>query len=611
MTVLPLAVLLAATAIPSKAADFYFSFTRGPQSLSDAPTNVDVIPSSSWENSSARTVADVIENEPGVIVRKSASMGSSTFASIRGFSSQQILVVIDDVPQTPDLTGTVDLSRIPLDNVDRIEILRGGASAVYGPNAEGGVIHILTKAPKKSVDAEFSSMAGSFATYSNRLLLGTQTGPVQMQVTASRDLSSGFQQNSFYHNTNLTGLLAYDADGWGKLAYYSTGADGKLGLPSGTPVPIGEWNGTVERQANDTVANQSEMDRNSRLQYDNRFGVVDFTARIADNLTNRNVFEFGSNTNIRTEGRNAYAKGEIPAIGAVGYEFYQRRLDSDVYGVNRDNAWGTFIEIYALSNDVVKLIPGGRYDRDNTYGESWSPRVQLIVKPNPYLKLSASANRSFQAPTFADLFDPFVPPPFPQTVQLNPEITWSYDAGVTAIPAKGMEATTTLFRADTRDRIALDPNRGFAAFNLDRAYSEGIESSVSYDCWRLKQRLSYTYLEARGEDNGSNYEWLQFTPKHSIQYRADLRLPEDIVLTNTLRYLHRQWTGFGETGVQIPGYVTDDLRLSMKTQWLDAFVEVSNLLDRHYAETADAFNGYFPQPGRAYYGGITLKFLKS
>jgi outer membrane receptor protein involved in Fe transport len=255
------------------------------------------------------------------------------------------------------------------------------------------------------------------------------------------------------------------------------------------------------------------------------------------------------------------------------------------------------------------LIPGGRYDRDNTYGESWSPRIQLLVKPNNYWKLSASANRSFQAPTFADLYDPFAPPPY-QAVQVNPEITWSYDLGATAIPMTGMDAAITLFRADTRDRIALDPNRGFAAFNLDRAYSEGTEMSVSYAFSGIRQRLSYTYLKTVGEDNGSNYEWLAFTPKHSIQYRADIRLPWNASFTDTLRYLHRQWTGLGETGIEVPGYVTNNIRASEKIEWITLFVEIDNLFDRHYAETADAFNGYYPQPGRTYSGGLILKFQK-
>ncbi len=128
---------------PVYAGDVFLSLTRGNLPISDAPTNVEIIPSRDFEPTSAKTVADVIEHVPGVMVQKYGSSGALSLVTVRGFLSHQVLVVIDDVPQIPDLTGNVDLSRLTLENVERIEILRGGASAVYGPNAEGGVIHIM------------------------------------------------------------------------------------------------------------------------------------------------------------------------------------------------------------------------------------------------------------------------------------------------------------------------------------------------------------------------------------------------------------------------------------------------------------------------------------
>src|SRR6185437_11915511 len=517
-----IAVLLAAA--PTRASDVFLSLTRDPIPLADTPANVELIKAADFEKTTARTVADAIANEPGLVIQTVGSEGSLQTPMIRGFFPQQVLVVIDDVPQAPDLTGTVDLSRIPLDNVDRIEILRGSASAVYGPNAEGGVIHIITKRPTHAVDVQATSEAGSFHTYNNRIQAGTSQGAVQAQVTASRDLSDGFQQNSSYRNTDLTGFLAYDAKAWGKLAYTVEGAKGTLGLPSGTPVPISDWNGELERQANDLNAKEVETDRNNRLQYANRIGALDLTARAANNVEDLDAFQFGSETRVRTEGRNAFGKVELPGTGAAGYELYQRRLDSNVFGVHRGDAWGSFVEAYLIQKDWLHLTPGIRFDRDNTYGSSWSPRLQLVVKPGDIWKISASVARSFQAPTFSDLYDPFVPVQF-QPSTLNPEITWSYDLGLAVKPAAGLDASVSVFYTDTRDRIALNPDEGFAAFNLDRAYSRGVETQLAYDVKALRQTISYSYLDARGKTAGTGYRTLQFTPKHKIAYRADARLP--------------------------------------------------------------------------------------
>lgn len=605
-TVVALAALFATA--PSHASEVFLSLTRGETPISDAPTNIEVIKSQDFEKIAARTVADVIESEPGLIVKKNGSEGSLASPSIRGYSSKQVLIVVDDVPQIPDLTGNVDLSRIPLDNVDRIEILRGGASAVYGPNAEGGVIHIITKRPITAVDVQAASEAGSYGTYHNRVQVGTDQGPVQAQVTGSRDLSDGFQQNSSDRNTDLSGFFAYDAKALGKLSYNIEGSKGTVGLPSGTPAPISDWNGDLERQANSLTDHSTETDRRNQIQYTNKLGPLDLTTRLANNVKDLDAFQFGSETLIRTEGRNAYTKVEIPGNGALGYEYYQRRLDSNVYGEHRDDAWGAFYEADFIHNEWLNLTPGVRYDEDNAYGESWSPRLQLVAKPSDLWKVSASAARSFQAPTFADLYNPFAPLP----ANLKPEITWSYDLGAAVKPAPGLETSMTLFYTDTRDRITTDANHNFVAVNLDKAYSEGAEAEAEYAYKMIRQKISYTYLHAEGKDASTNYDYstLAFSPKHKIDYRVDVSLPWKTQTTFDVLYLHRQWTGMGETGVEIPGYTVANFRLSKTIGYAELFVACNNLFDRHYAETADAFNGYFPQPGRNYLGGMTVRFLK-
>jgi outer membrane receptor protein involved in Fe transport len=602
-------LIVSLIAVPSHASDIFMSLTRSPIPVSDAPINTQVIYASDFEKTSARTVGDAIESAPGVHVINNGSEGSQQSVAIRGFTSQHVLIVIDDVPQTPDLTGNVDLSRIPLDNVERIEIIRGGGSAVYGPNAQGGVIHIITKKPVTKIDLQATSDAGSFSTFHNRAQFGTQQGPIQAQVTASRDLSDGFQQNASYRNTFLSGFLAADAKRWGKLSYSGSGSDGTIGLPSGTPVPIGEWNGELERQANDLESHSNEKDRVNQLHYANHIGSANLTARLANNVKDLDAFQFGSDTLIRTEGRNGFGQIDDPNVGGAGYEYYQRRLDSNVYGDHRSDAWGTYVQAYFLRNDWFNLIPGVRYDEDNTYGEAWSPRVQAVVKPSDLWKVSASAARSFQPPTFADLYDPFVPPEF-QPTDLRPEFTWTYDLGVSVKPATGLETALTLYHTDTKDRIALDPTRGFAAFNLNKAYTNGVEADVTYAYKIIRQNVAYTYLQAMGQNEGSEYHILAFSPKNKVDYRADIQLPWKSQIIYDAHYLGPQWTGINQTGVHIPDHVVMNARLSKAIGWAEFFVACNNLLDRHYAETADSFNGYFPMPGRNFLGGVTIRFLK-
>ena len=615
----PMVVLSLLLAVPSHPAEVFLSVTRSDLPVSDAPVSASIIKADDAAQSTARTVADAIELEPGIVIRRSGTAGSTQFPSLRGFASKQILLVIDDVPQVPDLTGTVDLSRVPLDQVERIEILRGGASAVYGPNAEGGVIQVVTRRPVTKVDAEFSTEAGTFGTYSNRLRAGTSQGPVKTQFTASRLTSEGFQENGYSQASFFSGHLSYDSGERGRLSYDGSGSRGTLGLPSGTPVPIGEWDGTRERQANDPLAKQAESDEVHRFEYK----VVlprdlELTTRVGNNVTDRTIDQYGSRTLIRTEGRTATAKLDARRYGSMGYDYAQRRLDSNDYGVHRGDSWGVYYQVPLVDQEALKVTPGVRYDRDNVYGESWSPRLLVVGKPGGSWKVSASAGRSFQAPSFADLFDPYVPDSA-RAPHLSPEVTWSYDLGVSVKPTDASDLSASFYRTDTKDRIttravAIAPfgpwDVAYPAYNLDRAFTQGVETRASLESGPFSQSLSWTYLQAEGKATGTNYRVLPFSPKHSLGYTASLRGPWNTRLSTRVRYLHRQWTGTGETGVQIPGYTTVALKLVKKAGWSEFFVAVDNLLERRYAQTADAFNGYFPQPGRTFSAGASVRFLK-
>lgn len=605
--------------VPSYPAEVFLSLTRSDLPISDAPVNASVVKVDQVAWTSARTVGDAIELEPGLVIRRSGAVGSAQFPSLRGFASKRVLLVIDDVPQIPDLTGTVDLSRIPLDQVERVEVLRGGASAVYGPNAEGGVIQVITRRPATKVDAELATEMGSLGTYSHRLRAGTSQGPVKAQFTASRLGSEGFQENGYSQTSFLSGHFSCDFQHRGRLSYDGSGSRGTLGLPSGTPVPLGEWDGTRERRANDRVARQTESDETHRFEYEAALPLdLKLTTRLGDNVVDRTIDQFGVRTLIRTEGRSASARLEAHTFGSAGYDYAQRRLDSNDYGVRRGDSWGIFYQVPLVDRETLKILPGLRYDRDNVYGESWSPRLLIVSRPGVNWKISASAGRSFQAPSFADLFDPYVPESA-RAPHLRPEVTWSYDLGFAARPSELLELSASFYRTDTRDRITTRetpvPPFGpfdvaYPAYNLDRAFTQGVETRASCESGPISQSLSWTYLQAEGKATGTNYRVLAFAPKHALGYAGSIRGPWNTRFSARVRYLHRQWTGAGETGVQIPGYTTVALKLVKTEGWAEFFAAADNVLDRRFAETADAFNGYFPQPGRILSVGASVRFLK-
>ncbi|MBI3291915.1 MAG: TonB-dependent receptor [Elusimicrobia bacterium] len=233
----------------------------------------------------------------------------------------------------------------------------------------------------------------------------------------------------------------------------------------------------------------------------------------------------------------------------------------------------------------------------------------MVYQTTPAWKFSSNVGRAFQAPTFADLFDPFVPVA-DRNPDLRPERSWQYDLGAQFASAEGFKARATLFRSDTTDRIALNPTRSFAAFNLDQAFSQGGELEVAHVWEGTRHQVNYTYLQSEGKTPGFNYRVLQFSPKHIANYRMDFDGPWGTGITSSLRYVHHQFTDIGEGGLKLPSYLVWGLRLSKRIGMWEGFFGVDNLTARRYAQQADTFNGYYPQPGRTYWGGVTLRFYQ-
>ncbi|MBI3291914.1 MAG: TonB-dependent receptor [Elusimicrobia bacterium] len=294
--------------------EVFLTLTRTELPADKLPTTTSVITAQEIRRSKAQSVADAIESATGITIRRNGTLGTTQLPSLRGFSAKQVLVVVDDKPLPADLTGTVDLGQIPIDQVERIEIVRGAGSVVYGANAEGGVIHIITRRPiKDRVSAEATSEFRSFGTQIYRAQLGLKRGPGESYLSVSRNLSDGFQENSAWRNTSLAGYWGYDFGPWGAVSFRGSGSKGHVGLASGTPVrDIGQFDGQVERQANRLTDNQADILRSYRLEHKLPLGTnASLTSRWGNGVTDREAFQFGSTTQIRHLGLPDYARLEI------------------------------------------------------------------------------------------------------------------------------------------------------------------------------------------------------------------------------------------------------------------------------------------------------------
>lgn len=606
----PAALLLlsASPAYAQKASDVFLSLSRTPLREQSAPVDARVMERREIEAYGAGNPADLLRHTPSVSVRKMNGAHGASMVSMRGFGAKQTAVVVDDMKIPSDLTGTVDFSALPATGIDRIEILPGGWSSLYGANAEGGVIHITTLkllpgARTAEAGSEFSSYRGRL----NHVKAGAANKDISAYVSGSSEYTDGFQQNSDFVKNGATGVFSFAAPFSGRLTLRGMEDVSRTGLPSGTPARvIADWNGDRERQANrlDDYQKTERSLVNASYEVEPATGArLSVSAGVGTNVVN--AWQFNSMTRITVQARSVSAKVRL-SDAVIGADYERGVLSSDVYGRHTRRTWALYGQQVLRPAKGLEVTPMARYDENfrvdthdnNRRDHVVSPGLGVVYSPSFTWKFSARAAKAWQAPTFADLYDPFVPAA-DVPANLRPERSVNYQAGGQWNSAAGIYAVVTGYRSNIRDRIVLDPVRSFAAYNMEQAFNHGVETELGYKSGKLRVSGSYTHNQSWGRVTAGNWDSLPFSPVHRVSLVADADTGP-VRVFGKARSVSKQYSGRGHTGLRVPDFITADLHLSKKIGGVELSGGADNILDRHYSETADTTNGYYPQPGRVW-----------
>lgn len=609
--------------------DVFFSLTRTQFDASKLPTNTSVIDSEKIKTLGVQNAGQIVDLLPSVNTQKTSGLGSFHAPKIRGFLNKQIAVFVDNRRIPRDLTGNVDLSQIPAESIDKIEVVRGAGSVLYGPDAEGGVIHILTKKatgylPSISANAQW----GSYGAELYSAGIGTKKERAEGYITASRNKADNFQKNSTFDNTSVNGNLGYDAGTWGKTMFYFSHSQSQVGLPSGTTLQIAEWDGERERIPRSQFSRQHDTQNSFEAEHVvSLFEKVTLTGRLMNSDLLRESLSTSTgpvSSRSRVNRKSAYFQADSFFGLTGGFEYYRDEIRSPFSALPQSNGYGVFVQ-QTLDWRNLTTIAGVRFDNNTEWGDSTNPRLSLIYQAFPWLKFSGNIGHSFQSPTFADLTDfdsaTFAVLPRAQNAPaLSPESTWHYDVGFEVIPHPTVVGKVTVFRADTRDRLVFgtspDGTRSTTS-NLQKAFNQGVEVEVSHTLttW-MTHAINYSYLQSEGKGQGfsDHFVELSFVPNNRINYLNDITLPFGFGLGNTVRFVQQQYTGNNRTGQKLPDYVTWDSEVSYKWKDIKLRFGVNNLLEQRYAENGSSASAFgpavlFPQPCRTFWGGVSVSFL--
>lgn len=614
-------------ALPLHAVEI-ISLTRTPTSLEKVPTNVSVITAKDIEQAGSKSLADALDQIPSVDIGRSGALGSLASVRLRGVtSSNQVQILIDDQPIGGASTGFNDISLISVQDVDRIEVLRGGSGVIYGANTIGGVINIITKKNKRDqVTAETSVEAGSHQTIIGSGQAGAPMGPLKTYFTLGGYETDGYQNNSHADQFTGTGNVGYH---FGNGALVEASGDRstlKSGNPNGTPTRFEEWDGEKERKANSLDQRIERTLSNGRLKaVIPLFANMQITSLSYHSMDNYKFLGAPNDTPIGAyqqfvtgnDTRLTFANGF--SVGG-SYERDERNsLGQSDHHIT--NMGGYVQDEFNISK--VTLYPAVRYDHHSTFGHEWNPRLAVVYTPIDRLKLSATGARAFHAPTLSDLYDSFPDPfgfgfDFFPNPNLKPEIARTYDAGAELRVFDQTTIGVTGFYTNIKNRMsAVDTNNNAATdivVNTSRAEIFGAEAAVHTVTGPLVHDANYTLTKAQGQRLGeTHFIPLRLTPMHAVNYRLTFHATKSLDIINTVQYVSHQFQTDDRRGLRLAPYTLWNARVEQNIKWFQVFAEVRNITDRLYGESIGSgatfgVSNPVPQPGRTYWGGVKVKF---
>jgi outer membrane cobalamin receptor len=584
------------------------------------PTAINEITAKTIELRGATTAGEALSSVPGAWV--STGYKNSTEIKLRGFSSKQVLILVDGRPVNLPYYGELDLASLPVSNISKIKVIKGPAASLYGANTMGGIVNIVTKRAAQRRTGDLLLSFGDADTWNSILNYGSKIGKLDFWLSAGKGKSDGFnlsndfesgrwedgnlRENSDYDRFNLDGKFNYRVSPKTDLSLSLGYFDGKKGLPGGVNEDLPkfwrfvEWKRRYFDLAGETYL-RTRWYAKAKLYYDGcKNRLIDYDSTYL--YENRNFdsihdsWDLGGSLLCRLD----WADDNQSTWGVnVRQDGIDKRMDVDQeWETYKTLTTSLFTQHQFVPFEHVSLDLGLALNVLTSRGleeakKSFDPTVGAWFSVAKPLRLRLSASRATRFPTLRHLYGIDVGNP-----DLSPETAVKLEGGIELDISSNLQSRVDFFRNNVKDLIDRK-GRGYQYINLERVIIQGIETGLE---GRLKERFSfrfdYSYLDAYEDE--TEY-WLPYRPSHKIDYSLSYVFKFDLSVYSSGQYVSKRVTPHPESEL-LPDYFVTNLKLSQKLfNHFHPFLEVKNVFDENYEEEKD-----FPTPGRTFLAGIKV-----
>ncbi len=605
---------------------------RAPEPLSKVGNSVTVLDQQAIQDSQQINVSDLLATTPGITFSRNGGPGASTSVYIRGADSDHTIVLIDGVVlNDPSSTGgNLDFANLLVGDISRIEILRGGQSTLYGSQAIGGVINIITTLPQPGLGADLQAEGGSLGSSMVKGGIGNKSDNWSFRLGAtyyatdsvpSLDKRYGGTITDPFHDSVVSGRATYDFTPdvqFDERAYWT---ESRAFYDGYSPITF-------------LLANYPQYEDTRQL-----FDYTGLNFNVFDNqLKNRVAYEY------TTTQRSDYNSAVDPITQTDTYRGNNSRVEYQgtwaivpdyqaVFGVQQEKSWsdatpyppahaatGQVGEYVQLQGEVISgltLTAGERHDHYDTFGQHYTGQLAVAwVLPSATV-LRASWSQGYKAPSLYELYSPY------GNIALQPEVSTGGDAGVEQqVWNDRVTLSATYFLTHFKNLIefldcpgsplcaTLGQEGGYYA-NTDRAKASGVELAASAALTSaLAVSANYSHIKTEDDTPGSPIYGQQLFqhPEDAANLSLSYTWPQSAKTTVAARYggpsLDQNFSVYPTSNVRLGGYTLLDLRVSYPvTEKLELYARVDNVTNKWY-ETIYQYGTW----GRTAFAGVHATF---
>ena len=583
------------------------SATRFDIPLDQSPSSVSVITSQDIEQKQIQRVSDALREPPGLSVVQTGTAGQLTSVFIRGLRSEHTQVLLDGIPINQGLQGAFNFADLTTDDIDRIEVVRGPQSPIYGPRALAGVIQIFTKEGTGTPNVMLAAEGGSYDTFRE---WGQSDGKIDgfdYSAGASRIDTENARPNNNYRNTAGIADAGWSPNDQLRIGSLFTYSVSDTGNPNTIfdPRPIDHF--LTERWLIGPHIDWKPTD-----WWDHKF-IFSYDHERQVNDPNEDGF-VGATRALFERTQIDYQNNLRPASWlTLTSGFYYSRVDAGqerpfvlfgpTFVSDLTEEVAGFIQTTLTPIENLIFVAGGRFDHFNQFGGVWTYRFASsykIEKTNTILH--SSVGTGFSPPSSQDKI-------FGNNFGLKPEENLGWDIGIRQqLWQNRVDAGLTYFHNDLSNVIGF--NGLFDTLNLGAAETQGIEAELhAQPIPNLVFTAAYTYLDAE-KTSSKDVSQLQGArlprrPRNEIYVSASYLWWKRLRTVVEAKFVNaREELNFGGPNFDIEDYSFMNIAAEYEINpHLSIFGRVDNLTNEHYSEVFG-----FPALGRAAYGGVKLRF---